>query len=166
MLLLLALTCFSWRSYIFMMFGEQRHLVRHFWINICPSCRIFKFGCTFLICWCIVSVWPVVGQYVLCTGEKFSSEYSGFQFFVLDGWIFPWYRINLLSHFFFSLVSAALSYADVIAYIKSDDWVVCLWCRTGCLFLSHFLTVLPSPCWFDRDFLVIWICFRVVNRIL
>ena len=45
------------------------------------------------------------------------------------------------------------------SYIKSDDWVACLWCRTGCLFLSHFLMVLLSPCWFDRGFLVSWICF-------
>ncbi len=120
--------------------------MRHFRINIRPSCRIFKFVCTFLICWCIVSVWPVVGQYVLCTGEKFSSEYSGwFQFFVMGGWIFFWYRINLLCHFFFSLVSATSSYADDIAYNKIR--------RLGRLSVmsdrvsvsSHFLTVLPSP---------------------
>jgi hypothetical protein len=33
--------------------------------------------CTFLICWCIVSVWPVVGQYVPSTGKNFSREYFG-----------------------------------------------------------------------------------------
>jgi hypothetical protein len=100
-----------------MMFGKQGHLVRHFRTNICPSCRIFKSVCTFLICWCIVSVWPVVGQYVLCTGEKFSSEYSGwFQFLVMNGWFLLGTVLIFLGTFSFSLVSATSSYADDIAH--------------------------------------------------
>ncbi len=64
MLLLLILTCFQdVHIYIFIFLDVQRHLVRDFRTNNCPSCRIFKSICTFLICWCIVSVWLGVGQY-------------------------------------------------------------------------------------------------------
>ncbi len=91
--------------------------MRHFRANICPSCRIFKSVCTFLICWCIVSVWPVVGQYVLCTGGKFSSEYSGwFQFLVMNGWFLRGTVLIFLGTFSFSMVSATSSYADDIAH--------------------------------------------------
>jgi hypothetical protein len=44
-LLLLILTRFSRRNCIFMLFDEQRHLVRHFRVNVCPFCRIFKAVC-------------------------------------------------------------------------------------------------------------------------
>ncbi len=61
--------------------------MRHFRTNIWSFCWIFKSACTFLICWYLVSVWPIVGQYVLCTGENFSREYSGwFVRFVGNFW--------------------------------------------------------------------------------
>jgi hypothetical protein len=63
-LFLFILTRFSGRTCIFMLYDGYRQLVRHFRGIICPSCWIFKFGVHFLICWCLVSVWPIVGQYV------------------------------------------------------------------------------------------------------
>ena len=47
---------FSWRTCIFLVLGEQRHLLLCFWINICPFRWISKRCAFFLIRRCLVSV--------------------------------------------------------------------------------------------------------------
>ena len=149
MLLLLILTCFSWRSYIFMMFGEQRHLVRHFRTNICPSCRIFKSVCTFLICWCIVSVWPVVGQYAFVALVIILVENILVVLFLGYGWVVFFLGIVLIFwHFFFLFGKRYFIICRwYSSYIKSTIMVACLWCRIGCRFLL----------------LLLWCCYLLVD---
>ncbi len=55
---------FSGCTCILILLDEQRHLVGHFFANIRPFLPHIKRGVHLLICWCLVSVWPLVGQYV------------------------------------------------------------------------------------------------------
>ncbi len=70
----LIVTRFSRRSCLFVLFDEQRHLVRYFRGILVPPAEYSNFVCIFLICWCLVSVWRIVGQFVFFALVKILAE--------------------------------------------------------------------------------------------